>query len=122
MQQEDKPSRGPILTILAICMGLLAISNLSKPITQTLSPESSSGFVFFGTRLQGVANAIVGPLFGLFLALYAYAVWTLKTWAMPLAAVYALYVIANVILFIRNMPPDQGGGLFGGAFDDSYTP
>ncbi len=113
MQAQNPFSRGPMLTILAICMGLLAISNFSKPITQTLSPESSSGFVFFGTRLQGLANAIVGPLFGLFLAIYAYGVWTLKTWAVPLAVIYALYVIANVILFVRNLPPDQGGGLFG---------
>ncbi|ETW98879.1 MAG: hypothetical protein ETSY1_17035 [Candidatus Entotheonella factor] len=94
-------------------MGLLAISNFSKPITQMLSPEGNSGFVFFGTRLHGLANAIVGPLFGLFLATYTYGVWTLKKWVVPIAVVYALYVIANVILFVRNLPPDQGGNVFG---------
>lgn len=113
MQAESRSSRGLILTLLAIGMGLLAISNLSKPITQMLSPESNSGFVFFGTRLQGLSNAIVGPLFGVFLAIYAYGVWTLKRWAVPLAVGYGVYVIVNVILFVRNLPADQGGNVFG---------
>ncbi|ETW93835.1 hypothetical protein [Candidatus Entotheonella palauensis] len=113
MSEESKSSRGPILTLLAICMGLLAISNFSKPITQMLAPEGNAGFVFFGTRLHGLANAIVGPLFGVCLAIYAYGAWTLKKWAVPIAVAYALYVIANVILFVRNLPPDQGGNVFG---------
>jgi hypothetical protein len=87
--------------------------NNSKPISQSLAPESTAGFVFFGHRLQGMANAVVGPLFGLLLAAYAYGVWTLKAWVWPLAGAYALYVIANLALFSLNSPPGQGEGLFG---------
>ena len=94
-------------------MGLLAISNLSKPISQSLAPESTAGFVFLGHRLEGIANTVVGPLFGLLLAAYAYGVWTLRARVLPLAGAYALYVTANLILFSLNLPPDQGGGLFG---------
>jgi hypothetical protein len=113
MWEGTKQSRGPVLTTLAVFMGLLAISNFSKPISQSLAPESTAGFVFFGQRLEGMANAVVGPLFGLLLAAYAYGVWTLKAWVWPLAGAYALYVIANLILFSLSLPPDQGGGLFG---------
>ncbi len=113
MQEETKPSRGPVLTTLAICMGLLAISNLSKPVSQILAPESTAGFVLFGQRLGGIANVIVGPLFGLLLAAYAYGVWTLRAWVLPLAGAYALYVIVNLLLFALNLPPDRGGGVFG---------
>lgn len=113
MQDEKKEPRGLVLTTLAVFMGLMAISNFSKPISQTLAPESTSGFVFFGHRLEGIMNAVVGPLFGLLLAAYAYGVWTRRIWVLPLAAAYALYVIANLILFALNLPPDQGGGLFG---------
>jgi hypothetical protein len=63
------------------------------------------GFVFFGHRLRGAANAIMGPLFGLLLAAYAYGAWTMKRWVVPLAAAYAAYVIVNLALFTANPPP-----------------
>lgn len=113
MQENATSSRSPVLTTLAVCMGLLALSNFSKPISQSLAPEGEAGFVFFGVRLQGLANTIVGPLFGLLLAAYVYGVWRMRAWVVPLAGAYALYVLANLILFSRNLPPGQGGGLFG---------
>ena len=88
-----------LLKVLAVLMGLLAISNFMKPISQSMAPESSAGFVFFGHRLHGVANAIVGPLFGVLLAVYAYGAWTAKRWVVGLAVAYAIYVIVNLILF-----------------------
>ena len=105
-------SRDRVLTTLAILMGIMAISNFMKPIGQTMSPDSSAGFVFFGTRLHGAANAIIGPLFGVLLAAYAYGVWTMQRWVVPIALAYAAYVPVNLVLFAMNPPPDSGGPLF----------
>src|SRR3984957_3283419 len=63
--------RGAALTIFAILFGLLAISNFFKPF----SHDPGVGFVFMGVRLKGTGNAIMGPLFGLCLAIYAYGIW-----------------------------------------------
>ena len=114
----NERSRGPVLTILAILMGLLALSNFSKPLGQAMQPESDAGFVFLGHRLHGTANAIMGPLFGVVLAAYAYGAWTRKRWVVALAAAYAAYVVANLVLFVITAPPAQGQSL---AFMAAYT-
>ena len=95
----------PVLTALAIAMGLMAVSNFWKPMAQHFAPDSSAGFVFFGHRLHGVANALVGPAFGALLAAYAYGVWTRQGWVVPLAIAYAVYVPVNLVLFTLNAPP-----------------
>ena len=105
-------SRDRVLTALAVLMGLMAVSNLWKPIAQTMSPDSSAGFVFFGNRLHGVANAIIGPLFGGLLAAYAYGVWTMHRWVVPIALAYAAYVPVNLVLFSMDPPPGSGGAIF----------
>jgi hypothetical protein len=104
---EDVRSRDPALIVLAAVMAVLAASNFWKPIAQRMAPESNAGFVFFGTRLHGAANAVMGPLFGVILAAYAYGAWTRRRWVVPLAVAYALYVIANLILFTVVTPGDQ---------------
>ena len=114
----NERSRGPVLTTLAILMGLLALSNFSKPLGQAMQPESDAGFVFFGHRLHGAANAIMGPLFGLLLAAYAYGAWTRKRWVVPLAVAYAAYVVVNLGLFVMTAPPAEGQSL---AFMAAYT-
>ena len=114
----NERSRGPVLTTLAILMGLLALSNFSKPLGQAMQPESDAGFVFFGHRLHGAANAVAGPLFGVLLAAYAYGAWTRRSWVVPLAAAYAAYVVANLILFVTTAPPAQNQSL---AFMAAYT-
>ena len=114
----NERSRGPVLTTLAIMMGLLAISNFSKPLGQAMQPESDAGFVFFGHRLHGAANAVAGPLFGVLLAAYAYGAWTRKSWVVPLAAAYAAYVVVNLVLFVMSAPPAQNQSL---AFMAAYT-
>ncbi|MEO2138281.1 MAG: hypothetical protein ABGY28_12570, partial [bacterium] len=95
-----------------LLFGLLAISNFLKPLQ--LSPDV--GFVLFGTRLEGSANAIAGPAFGLYLAAYALALWRRLPAALPLALIYVAYVAANLVLF--NMTPlaDDSGLLFGLAY------
>jgi|SRR5215468_1262843 hypothetical protein len=104
---EDVRSRDPALIVLGAVMAVLAASNFWKPIAQRMAPESNAGFVFFGTRLHGAANAVMGPLFGVILAAYAYGAWTRRRWVVPIAVAYALYVIANLILFTLMTPADQ---------------
>ncbi len=108
--------RDRVLTMLAVLMGIMAFSNLWKPIAQTMSPDSSAGFVFFGNRLHGVANTIIGPLFGCLLAAYAYGVWTLRRWVVPIALAYAAYVPVNLVLFALDPPPGSGGAVFGAIY------
>ena len=108
---DSTRSRDPWLIMLAVLMGLLAISNFAKPLGQTMQPESDAGFVFFGHRLYGVANAIMGPLFGLLLATYAYGAWTRRRWVVPLAIAYAGYVVLNLVLFAMTAPEAQATGL-----------
>jgi len=118
MTEKSAGSRGPVLTALAVLMGLLALSNFLKPVAQAMQPEGDAGFVFFGHRLEGLANAVVGPLFGLLLAAYAYGVWHRRRWVLPVAAGYAAYVVVNLILFTANVPSGEDPGL---AFSVLYT-
>jgi len=103
----ERKNRGTLLTIFAIGLALMAVSNFSKPFK--MSPNV--GFVFFGTKLSGMANTIVAPLFGILLAVLAYGIWTMKRFAIPIAHFYATYVIINLLLFsLRSygtpaMPP-----------------
>jgi len=97
-------SRGATLTIFALLFALLAISNFLKPFH--LDPNA--GFVFLGTKLTGAANAIMGPLFGFLLLVYAYGIWAMRRYALPAAYLYAAWVIVNTVLFTlknRNAPP-----------------
>ena len=99
-------SRDTALTVAAVLFGLLAVSNLLKP----LQIGSQTGFVFLGRRLTGTPNAILGPLFGLYLATYAYGIWTMRRWALPLGIAYAAYVVLNLVLFPFRTPPRPGAG------------
>jgi hypothetical protein len=98
--------RGRTLTIFAILFGVLALSNLLKPLQ--LGPET--GFVLFGRRLEGSGNLVAGPLFGLFLAVYAYGIWGMRRWALPMSYAYATYVIVNLVLFTVRTPRRPGVG------------
>jgi hypothetical protein len=65
---EEQTKRAPVLsTSFAVMFALLALSNLSKPLS-----GGRAGFVFFGIKTAGVANAILGPAFGIFLLIYAW--------------------------------------------------
>ena len=92
-----------MFTIFTVLFSLLAVSNLLKPFRLG---SDETGFVLLGERLSGMASTIVGPLFGLFLALYAFAIWKRKRFAIPLGHAYATYVILNLILFqVKNVTP-----------------
>jgi len=101
------PTRGPALTTAAVLFAVLAASNLLKPF-QLLGEQT--GFVFLGERLTGTANAVAGPLFGLYLAVYAAGLWGMRRFALPLGILYGLYVVANLVLFPFRTPPPPGAG------------
>ncbi len=91
-------SRGATLTIFALLLALMAISNFSKPF----SHHAGVGFVFLGTRLAGVPNMIIAPIFGVILAVYAYGILAMRKFALPIGIFYAAYVIVNMILFVAK--------------------
>jgi len=104
--------RDRTLTVFAVVFGLLAVSNFLKPLQLG---GSRTGFVFLGQRLSGTPNAIIGPLFGLYLLLYAVGIWRMRRYALPMAWAYAAYVVVNLLLFnVRTpRPPGTGYLLFG---------
>jgi len=109
-----KPDRGPLLTALALLFCLLAVSDLTKPLQEAFGAGLRPGFVLFGHRLSGRANAVVGPLFGLYVLVYAAGIWRTRRWAVPMGIVYAAYVTANLMLFmVRDPEPMREGVLFG---------
>jgi hypothetical protein len=77
------------------CGPPVALSNFLKPILA----DSHTGFVFFGRRLSGVPNDILGPVFGLILVAYVIAICQMRRYAVPLEWPYAAYVVANRVLF-----------------------
>ena len=97
--KEENYRRGPLLTTFAILFALLAISNISKPFS-----GGRAGFVFLGTRTSGLANAILGPAFGIYLAIYAIGIWRQRRFAVPMAWAYAIWVPINIFLFTMKSP------------------
>jgi hypothetical protein len=49
---------------------------------------------------------IAGPMFGVYLAVYAFAIVRMRRYAFPLGVVYAAYVLTNLILWTLRMPAD----------------
>ena len=93
-------SRGVVLTVCAVLFVLLGLSNFLKPFH--MSPNV--GFVFFGVKTHGLANAVLGPAFGLLLLFYAFGILQMRRWALPIGIAYAAYVIVNLSLYsMRNI-------------------
>lgn len=91
--------RGPFLTVMAVLIGVLAVSDFTKAF-QHLHDPKTLGIVIFGVRFERVAsNLIFGPMMGVVLAAYAYGLWKLKPWVAPLSIAYAFYVPVNLVLF-----------------------
>lgn len=113
-QQNTTPEaggkRGAFLATMAVLIAVLAFSNFTKPLQNMRNP--AKGLVVFGYRFATVgSNAVVGPLFGLILAAYAYGLWTMKRWVLPLSMAYAFYVPANLMLFwFRYLGPRPSPG------------
>ena len=90
-----------IVRVLALLIGLRSFSNLFKPF------GAGTGLVFFGVLLEGVANTILAPLFGVFMLTLAWAAWNFRSFALPMSVAYAAYVPLNMVLFaVANELPD----------------
>jgi hypothetical protein len=107
---NSRPSAA--LTILAILFAILAVSDILKPFHLE---GPTTGLVFFGKRLSGAPNAILGPILGIFLLTYAAGIWRMRRYTIPFAYVYAIYVTINLVLFsVLNPPPtSKGEQIFG---------
>jgi hypothetical protein len=97
--------RGPFLSVMAVLFAVLALSNFSKAWQHVRDPHL--GFVIFGVRCETLTtNLLLGGLFGVGLAAYAWGLWRMKAWVVPLSIVYAFYVPTNLVLFwYRDMGP-----------------
>jgi hypothetical protein len=105
--------RSGFLTTMAILLALLAITDILKPFHLE---GATTGLVFFGRRLSGVPDAILGPLLGIFLLIYAAGIWRMRRYAVYLGFAYAIYVTINIVLFTATNPmptgrPDQIFGI-----------
>ena len=91
--------------VCAALFALLAVSNFLKPLQLG---GAQTGFVLFGQRLSGTANTIAGPLFGLYLLLYALAIRRRWRIALPLGGGYTVYVVLNLVLYVMRNPRPPG--------------
>ncbi len=99
-----------LLRAFAVLFALLALSNFTKVLE--LKPEH--GFVFLGRRLRGTPDLLVAPLFGAYLATYAYGMWNARRFALPMGILYAGWVPLNMYLFTIRSPEELGrNSLFG---------
>lgn len=93
------------LRVLAVLIGLRALTNVFKPF------GAGSGLVLFGALLTGWANAILAPLLGVFMLIYAYGLWNERRFALPMGIAYGIFVVLNLALFplvhglANNLPP-----------------
>ncbi|HZR81194.1 MAG TPA: hypothetical protein VFD92_08860 [Candidatus Binatia bacterium] len=95
----DDRKRGAFLTVVAALFALLTLSNFTKALQYANNP-TVGGIVIFGVRAEGVAtNLLLGPLVGLVTGAYAYGLWRMKRWVLPLSVAYAFYVPVNLVLF-----------------------
>src|SRR5258708_32087550 len=94
--------RGSVLTTLAVLFGILGITDILKPFHLE---GATTGLVFFGKRLSGAPDAILGPALGIILLIYAAGIWRMRRYALYLGYAYAIYVILNLVLFTALNPP-----------------
>ena len=107
--------RSGALTILAILFAILAVTDILKPLHLE---GATTGLVFFGKRLSGTPDAILGPILGFILLIYAAGIWRMRRYALYLGYAYAIYVTVNLVLFsVRNPPPtSRNDMIFGLAY------
>ena len=97
--QDSRAPRGWFLTLMTVLFVLLAISDFTKAIQFAHDP-AVGGLVILGHKFHGVShNLVLGPLFGLILFAYAFGIWNMRTWVLPLSIAYAFYVPTNMVLF-----------------------
>jgi len=102
--ETARPPRGWFLTVITVLFVLLALSDFTKALQFATNP-AVGGLVVFGHKFHGVAhNLVLGPLFGIVFLIYAFGIWNLRAWVLPLSIVYAFYVPYNLVLFWYEQP------------------
>jgi len=97
--RTDSNQRGIFLTVMAILFVVLAISDFTKVLQHAGNP-AVGGIVILGHKFtRAFATLTLGPLFGLFLLTYAYGLWNMSRWVIPISVFYAFYVPVNLVLF-----------------------
>jgi hypothetical protein len=81
------------LKTFAFLLTVRGLSNFLKPF------DFTTGFVFFGVMLDGVANAILSPLFGIYMLVTAQALFAMRARALPLTLGYAAYTTTSMAIF-----------------------
>lgn len=98
-ERPPGPDRFPYLQ-----QQLLPVQDLNR-----YTPET--GFVLFGQRQVGNANTIAALTFSALLAAYAASIWAEKRLALQLGMAYALYVLANLVLWNFRKPEESDAPL-----------
>ena len=104
--ESEAPQRGVFLTVMAVLFVILAISDFTKALQFANDP--SGGLVVLGHKFQGVKkNLVLGPIDGIFWLTYAYGIWKMRRWVLPISIFFAFYVPANMVLFwsLHQLPP-----------------
>jgi hypothetical protein len=98
-----------VLRIFAVLIALRALTNVFKPF------GAGSGLVLFGKLLSGAPSFVLAPLLGIYMLIYAYGIWSLRRFALPMGIVYAVFVAFNVSLFpiFEPLPPEVQGWKYG---------
>lgn len=97
--RDSVPGR-VVLRAFALLFAVMALSNLLKPFAYT----ETVGFVLFGQRLSGTPNVVAALIFAALLATYAQSIWAERRRALPLGVAYAIYVVANLVLWSFRKP------------------
>ena len=88
------------MRVLALLIGLRALTDVFKPFI------TGQRLVFLGVFLDGWRQAVVAPLLGIFMLIYAYGLWSTRPFALPMGIAYALFATLNLIAFgVINGPP-----------------
>src|SRR6266404_3391710 len=109
--ETSSESRGTFLTVMAVLFVVLAFSDFTKALQYARDP-AHLGLVVLGHRFGGVGkNLAFGSLVGIVLVTYAYGIWKMRAWVLPLSILYAFYVPANMVMFwsLHRMPPPPLG-------------
>ena len=70
--------------------------------------------MFLGQRMTGFWNVVLGPLAGIYLAVYAWGIYRMRRFAIRMGLIYALYVALNLVLWnVRHENPLEIGVVLG---------
>lgn len=112
---EARRSAGAWVTVLrvfAVLIGIRGLANFAKPF------GFGTAFVLFGKMVTGTPGHVLAVLFGVYLVIYAWAAWRLRSFAAPMGLAYAVFVALNIPLFavVNHVPSTLRIWVFGIVF------